>query len=127
MLVGSRFLNWLRSRMDARLFPWSIVGILAALTPLFGWLVRGSTAAGYREDPPSCYGIGWGCKLDPASSGLLAALVWGVGVVAVAGALALTEFFWRRIATARSAFALITLGFGVALMLWASALIVLQV
>jgi hypothetical protein len=98
MTVGSRLRKQLHQRMSTRLFPWLIVGVLVALTLPVGLLGMESVAAQYREDPPSCYGIGWGCSLDAETSGFLAAILWGVGTLAFTGVLLLTEFFWKRIA-----------------------------
>jgi len=116
-MVGSSFRNRLHQRMGTRLFPWLIVGLLVALTPLVGLVGEASVAAEYREDPPACFGIGWGCSLSAEDSGFVAAILWGVGTVAVTGALLLTEFFWQRVAVLRSACALLALGLGAAFVL----------
>jgi hypothetical protein len=106
-------IKWLRHQLDTRSFPWIILAVLLAMAPVFGLLTWAAGSATYQQDPPSCYGIGWGCKLDAGTSGILWAIIWLVVVAALALVLAVSEFFWQRVAVARSVLLLIALAFGV--------------
>lgn len=75
----------------------------------------------YHESPPPCYGIGWGCSLDPGTSGAVSAFFWFFALGWVALAMALTELFWQRVALVRSILALVVLLAAVAAVLLVSA------
>lgn len=110
--------KWLRSRWDRRSFPWAVVVAIAAFAPIVGVLAWLLIAAEHRVDPPTCYGIGWGCTLDATSSGVAAGFFWLVATAAVAAALAITEFFWARVAVARSIVLLVVLFVALGLVVW---------
>ncbi len=100
-------ITWFRERLDRRCFPWVCLGITAVLGVAFTLLSALAAALQYRDAPPSCYGLGWGCVLDPDTVGLLGALVWALVLVPAAAVLTLTELFWQRVALARSVVALL--------------------
>ena len=108
---------WVRHRLRHRWFPWWVVCVLAALTIPVGLLAALTTSLRYEESPPPCYGIGWGCSLDPGSTGLIAGALWLFGVGCVAALLAVTEFFWERVAVTRSMTALVVLALSGVMML----------
>jgi hypothetical protein len=118
MVSGTVRMKWLRRQLDTRPFPWLVLAVLLVMAPVFGLLVWVAASATYQQDPPSCYGIGWGCKLDAGLSGIFWGVAWLVVVAALALVLAVTEFFWQRVAVARSVLLLIALGLGVGLSLF---------
>lgn len=120
-------IEWVRSRLGYRWFPWSVVALLLALAPLagvIGWL---ATVAQYRDTPPPCYGIGWGCSLSPRVAGLLFGTLWLMSVAVIAAVLSVTELFWRPVAVARSIVLLVILVFalGVLVVIGAQGLLAL--
>lgn len=113
-------MDW-NQKLGRRSFPWIVVGIAALAALPVGLFVWCLTAVEYAKNPPSCYGLGWGCSLDPTSSGVVGGILWLVGVGAVAVALVITELFWKQIAVLRSVVVLIVTCVG-ALWLLGSAL-----
>ena len=64
------------------------VAITAAVAAASGLAVLGAvwagTAAYQAEHPPTCFGIGWGCELDPASTaGFMGILIVGPAFVLI--------------------------------------------
>jgi hypothetical protein len=64
--------------------PYAVLGVALVATPLVVAVSAAGQRARYQDEPPPCYGIGWGCSLDPESVGLL---MGGAYVVALAGLL----------------------------------------
>lgn len=77
-------------------------GVTAAVAAASGLAVLGAvwagTAAHQAEHPPTCFGIGWGCTPDPASTaGLLGIIIVGPAfVVLIATLLISLGIAWRR-------------------------------
>lgn len=98
--------EWVRPRLRNRLFPWLVVGLTGLLAVPGSLLILLATWLAHQDAPPPCYGLGWGCGPDPGTTGAIAAALWLYALAWVAGTLALTELFWRRVALARSVVAL---------------------
>lgn len=105
----------LGSLMRQRRFPWILVGVCALLGGIVSLLAIAYTARKQAIAPPSCFGIGWGCELDPGSTGAFIVIFWGIGLAWVVGVLGVTELFGPRFTVARSALmlAVVTLASGV--------------
>lgn len=113
---------WLRDRVQLRWFPWAALGTTGAIGIPVALLVMLGTWLEHQGSPPTCYGIGWGCTLDPLSSGLIIGFFWFVALGGLALALAVTEPFWERVAVARSVVAvLVTCTAAIALLVLAFA------
>ena len=106
----------LRSRLQRRSFPWIVVGALVVAAVPLGWLAKVVTAASYRDSPPPCFGLGWGCSFSPGDVGVLMGIFWLIAVASLAALLLISEFFWRRVAVARSVATVVTAG--IALVAW---------
>ena len=91
-----------RERLGRRSFPWIVVAALVVAAAPLGFLAKLVTADLYSDNPPPCFGLGWGCSFSPDDVGVLMAIFWLIGVASIAGLLLITEFFWRRVAVARS-------------------------
>lgn len=122
----ARATSWLRNQLGRRWFPWAVLGIVYALgtahsllTWLWAWLE-------YRQNPPNCYGLGWGCSLDPGGAAFFTAFFWSLVLVPATATLALTEFFWRRVAPVRSVLALILLALATLLFLITAGAVVID-
>ena len=108
----------LRDRMGQRSFPWRVMAVLAAAALPIGVVAWFATFVVYRAQPPSCYGIGFGCTLSPISVGGLVGGLWLFAMACTAGALLITELFWERVAEARSAAVLVAAVFGIVGAAW---------
>lgn len=51
-----------------------VIGGWAALVAATWW----GTEVSHRRNPPSCYGIGWGCTPDAATTAVFAGFLFGV-------------------------------------------------
>ena len=105
-LVKGRPLKF-RDHIRRRMFPWLVVGVLAVAAVPLGSLARYLTIVEHSDVPPPCYGLGWGCSLSPGDTGFVMGVLWFVAVAVLAGLLAITEIFWRRVAVVRSIFVLL--------------------
>jgi len=105
---------WLR----ARWLPWATLLAAAVLTPVAAWLGALAARREYASDPPSCYGIGWGCDLSPNDQGSLAAIFYVAYLVVLAIVVGLLHHGGNRLAPARALVA-----FGGVLGIWALAVI----
>ena len=82
--------------------PYAVIGVALLATPLVVALSTAGQRATYQEEPPPCYGIGWGCNLDAESVGLL---MGGAYVMALASLLLIVgvlQLGGPRLALARS-------------------------
>ncbi|MDP9068469.1 MAG: hypothetical protein M3N53_09050 [Actinomycetota bacterium] len=72
------------------------MAVPAALLAILGtWLE-------HRVNPPTCYGIGWGCTLDAGGAGFFVGFFWLYACGCVALALGITELFWHKVVVLRS-------------------------
>lgn len=101
-----------REKLERRWFPWAITGVLALAAAPFGLLARAGAILEYQQNPPACYGLGWGCTLSPNDIGVVMGVIWLVGVGAAASVLVVSELVWKHVALARSIFMLIFAGLG---------------
>ena len=105
--------EWLRANVRERGFAWAIAGLMLLLAPIAGFGGMLATSRSYADDPPSCYGLGFGCQVSPGTAGIIFAVIWaGVAVLAMVG-LFITELLWKRSTLARSIAMLSILGIGV--------------
>ena len=111
--------DWLGPKLHSRSFPWVVLVIAGALALPVALLVILGTWLEYQESPPTCYGLGWGCTPGPGSTGVFAAVIWGMAWACVAVPMLVSELFWERVATIRSfvALAALVVGTGAALLL----------
>jgi hypothetical protein len=107
--------------MQMRRFPWIVIGVLLLLTPLAAAVAYWSTSAAQAKFPPPCDGLGWGCTPGPDFSAWAAGLFWLVITGVAAILMGVSEFFWERVAVARSMIAVALLGLGVCLLLFTAA------
>lgn len=88
--------------MTRRWFPWMVIGLLVLAAIPLGGIAMIATSVSYSEQPPPCYGLGWGCELSPSDVGVIMAVMWLVWVGGESVLLLVSEMFWRRVAEARS-------------------------
>lgn len=92
----------LRTTLRRPWLPYAVIAGALLATPLVVAASAAGQRAKYQEEPPPCYGIGWGCNLDPESVGLL---MGGAYVVALTGLLlvvGLLQLGGERLALART-------------------------
>ena len=93
--------------------PWFLYAGVVALAVVATLAVGAATATEQAADPPTCFGLGWGCEPDPASvMAFFALLLAGPYVVVSGAALAVSELAGERFATARSVGVLVVLAVG---------------
>ena len=93
--------GWLR-RLRGGWFPYVVVLAALLLTPIAAWLGKLAAVRQYRDAPPRCYGLGWGCELSPNSSAVVAALSYALALVATLVVVGLLHLGGRRLALVRS-------------------------
>lgn len=94
--------------LDSRRSPWFVfLGLVLAALPL-GGLVWLNVAIEHRTHPPTCYGIGWGCRLDAVTTAtVVIVVVYGPVLLGVAAILGLLELGGPRLRKARSVVSLV--------------------
>lgn len=66
--------------------PVAATGVTAAAVAVAVAAVAVGVAIEQAANPPNCYGIGWGCTPDPATSAFLVGMIVGAPTVVVAWA-----------------------------------------
>ena len=96
------------SILARRWFPWAVVGALVACALPLAALVAFVVDQEQEEDPPTCYGIGFGCVPGPWSTAALVGMIFYAPVVwGLAALLGVLEIFGRRAQAVRSTLALV--------------------
>ena len=101
-----------RERLRQGFVPYAFLGSALLLTPVFYWVIMIGTRIEYSQNPPSCYGLGWGCEFDPETTGLVSAVLYFCFLVVVLVVVALLHLVGRRrLAVARSCLAIAAVAF----------------
>lgn len=82
--------------------PYAVIGVALLATPLVVAMSTAGQRAKYQEEPPPCYGIGWGCNLDPESAGLVTGGAYAVALAGLLLIVGLLQLGGARLALARS-------------------------
>ena len=97
----------MKERFARRSFPWAVIAMAALSAIPLGMFAMVATYLRYQAEPPTCFGIGWGCSLKPTDTGIVVGVIWLFAVACWAGLILITELFWRRVAVVRSVATLI--------------------
>ncbi|HEX7166177.1 MAG TPA: hypothetical protein VF230_04265 [Acidimicrobiales bacterium] len=90
-------------RLHERWMPWAIWAGLIPMALLTAGAAVMQLWLDYRTNPPSCYGIGWGCQLSPWAGGVFWLIIFCAPVIVLSAmVLGLAELAGPRFAFARS-------------------------